>query len=48
MQEIRCKKCGKLLGRIDGEYEIKCPRCKTMNTNKNIRESVKDGREFNL
>jgi phage FluMu protein Com len=63
MEEIRCKKCNKLLGKIgaghrhglteygdvgnikkyipkieDGnitvDYEIKCPRCGEMNTNK--------------
>ncbi|MGE7113947.1 zinc finger domain-containing protein [Lysinibacillus sp. NPDC047702] len=28
MQEIRCKKCGKLLAKVKGEAEIKCPRCK--------------------
>ncbi len=31
MKEIRCEKCGKLLGKIEGHYEIKCPRCKEMN-----------------
>lgn len=25
--DVRCK-CGKLLGRVFGNYEIKCPRCK--------------------
>jgi phage FluMu protein Com len=45
LQEIRCKKCGKMLGKITGEYEIKCPRCKAMNTNIK-KESIKD--EFNL
>lgn len=24
MVEIRCENCGKLLGYIDGKYEIKC------------------------
>lgn len=40
MEEIRCKKCNKLLMKVGkgALYEIKCPRCKTMNTNK---ESVK-------
>jgi len=32
MKELRCKKCNKLLGKVDGEYEIKCNRCKEMNT----------------
>jgi phage FluMu protein Com len=44
MPEIRCKKCNKLLGYIQGDYEIKCPRCKPEhkekgNTNKE-KESV--------
>lgn len=34
MQEIRCYKCGKLLGKINGTYEIKCTRCRGMNINK--------------
>ncbi|MEY8001596.1 Com family DNA-binding transcriptional regulator [Clostridium sp. Mt-5] len=31
--KLRCTKCGKLLGKIDGtaDAEIKCPRCDTMN-----------------
>jgi phage FluMu protein Com len=36
MQEVRCKKCGKMLGRIKGYYEIKCPRCKEINSQKPI------------
>jgi LSD1 subclass zinc finger protein len=52
MEEIRCKSCNKLLGYIQGVYEIKCPRCGEMNTKK---ESVdndmqkmqrKNGSEF--
>jgi len=30
MQEFRCKQCGKLLAKIEGRAEIKCPRCKTV------------------
>lgn len=26
MVEIRCKKCGKLLGKFEGTGEVKCPR----------------------
>lgn len=26
MVEVRCKNCGKLLGKFDGTGEIKCPR----------------------
>lgn len=26
-----CEKCGKHIGRVDGRYEIKCPKCHTMN-----------------
>lgn len=39
MTDVRCTKCNKLLGKVEGDYEIKCPRCGTMNTKK---ESVKD------
>jgi len=33
MKELRCKKCEKLLGKLNetGHVEIKCPRCKTLN-----------------
>ena len=36
LRELRCKKCGKLLGRIDKKYkigyiELKCTRCKKLN-----------------
>lgn len=31
MNEFRCIKCDKLLGKIEGKAEIKCPRCKTIN-----------------
>ena len=27
LSEVRCK-CGKLLGKVTGSYEIKCNRCK--------------------
>ncbi|MEY8763357.1 MULTISPECIES: Com family DNA-binding transcriptional regulator [Clostridium] len=31
--KLRCTKCGKFLGKIDGtaDAEIKCPRCGTLN-----------------
>lgn len=29
--DFRCGKCGKLLGRIRGDAEIKCPRCNSLN-----------------
>lgn len=33
MQEIRCKNCGKLLGKFEGLGEIKCSRhdCRSIN-----------------
>lgn len=34
MVEMRCKRCGKLLGKysgVKGNVEIKCPRCKELN-----------------
>jgi phage FluMu protein Com len=37
MNDIRCVKCGKLLGKINGEYEIKCPRCKELNTKRSVK-----------
>lgn len=33
MQDVRCQGCGKMLGKVEGQYEIKCPRCKTINKN---------------
>ncbi len=30
--EVRCLTCNKLLGKIKGEAEIKCPRCGQINT----------------
>lgn len=36
--EFRCAKCGKLLGKIDGGAEIKCPRCRDLNIIKKPRE----------
>lgn len=29
--EVRCHQCGKLIGKIEGKAEIKCPRCKKVN-----------------
>ena len=34
MEEFHCSSCNKLLGKIEGNAEIKCPRCKTINTYK--------------
>lgn len=31
MQEVRCEACGKKLGHINGQAEIKCPRCGHIN-----------------
>ena len=28
MREVRCPKCGKLLGFFSGKGEIQCPRCR--------------------
>ena len=36
MVEMRCQKCNKLLGKVEGKAEIKCPRCSTIN----VREDV--------
>ncbi|WP_081599675.1 zinc finger domain-containing protein [Halalkalibacterium ligniniphilum] len=32
MKEFRCKKCNRLLGKVKGIAEIKCPKCATVNT----------------
>jgi phage FluMu protein Com len=37
MQEVRCR-CNKLLGRINGDYEIKCSRCKAMISGSTIKQ----------
>lgn len=31
MNPFRCFNCNKLLGKIEGKAEIKCPKCKTIN-----------------
>ncbi|MNW43603.1 Mu-like prophage protein Com [compost metagenome] len=31
LQEFRCSKCNKLLGKIEGRAEIICTRCKVLN-----------------
>ncbi len=46
MKEIRCKGCNRLLGKVEGNGEIKCPRasCNMVNkfdTKKNIHYVVK-------
>lgn len=41
MREVRCLKCNKLLGKIKGEAEIKCPRCGTINNINSDRERQK-------
>ena len=44
MTEFRCEKCGKLLAKMGttGTVEIKCPRCKTLNTLE-VKENPKEG-----
>ncbi|WP_407944853.1 Com family DNA-binding transcriptional regulator [Paenibacillus albiflavus] len=39
MQEFRCSKCNKLLGKIEGRAEIVCIRCKTLNIHKEAHEA---------
>lgn len=31
IKEIRCMKCNRMLGKLKGVVEIKCPKCGTMN-----------------
>jgi phage FluMu protein Com len=42
--DIRCCNCNKLLGRINGDYQIKCTRCNKVNENTK-KESVEDGKQ---
>ena len=30
-KEFRCANCGRLLAKVNGDAEIKCPRCRSMN-----------------
>jgi phage FluMu protein Com len=49
MKEVRCSKCNKKLGMVEGAYEIKCPRCKPEHIEKgntNKKESVKNENNF--
>lgn len=39
MTDVRCKNCNKLLGRVKGEAEIKCPRCKELNVTNTERQT---------
>lgn len=32
MKSIRCSKCNKLLLKLEGKAEVKCPKCKHINT----------------
>lgn len=47
MHEVRCEACGKKLGQIQGQAEIKCPRCGHVN-HIDIEEmgTMKDWREY--
>lgn len=31
LKEYRCVHCGRLLGRFNGQAEVKCPKCGKMN-----------------
>lgn len=41
MKTVRCVKCDRKLGLLDGKAEIKCPRCNTLNKLETKQESVK-------
>lgn len=28
LEEVRCPECGRLLGKLNGQAQIKCPKCK--------------------
>jgi phage FluMu protein Com len=41
LYNARCT-CGRLLGRINGYYEIKCPRCKAIKSGVLLTPSTKE------
>lgn len=41
LQEFRCSKCNKLLGKIEGRAEIVCMRCRTKNYQELLRTGEK-------
>lgn len=41
MEECRCPKCGKLLGKIEGKAELWCPRCKEKREYESVKNAVK-------
>ncbi|OGC21430.1 hypothetical protein A2291_07930 [candidate division WOR-1 bacterium RIFOXYB2_FULL_42_35] len=46
MKDFRCSKCNRLLAKIDGDalVEIKCPRCKEMNSfTEEVYITIEDG-----
>jgi phage FluMu protein Com len=47
LRDFRCYRCGKLLARYQGHIEVKCPRCKTVQTGNTIECQSKesDGEE---
>jgi LSD1 subclass zinc finger protein len=43
MEEVRCDRCNKLLGKIRGQYQIKCTRCDNIKEGENTtKESVEN------
>lgn len=39
--EVRCRKCNRLLGKgIPGNFEVKCPRCGTINVFLNNKQII--------
>ncbi len=30
LEQVRCPNCNRLLGNLNGQAEIKCPKCKSM------------------
>lgn len=49
--DFRCSNCNKLLGKIEGMAEIKCPKCKRVNVTPKLFESYiigvdSQGREY--
>lgn len=38
LREVRCRGCGRLLGRLFGFFQIKCPRCGAVNEGQELAD----------
>lgn len=47
MKDFRCANCNKLLGKIEGRAEIKCPKCKRLNRGITLKDWMEDNLKNN-